>query len=149
MGLMEDIGAGPVGLDTAVFIYFIEEHPRFLRLVEPVFAALDAGRLEGVTSGLTLLETLVAPFRAGNGALAERYEAFLVRSRGLRLIELHRPLLRAAAQLRARFRVKTPDALQLAAALGTNCATYLTNDRALPSLPGLRILQLHDYVRPA
>lgn len=70
-GQMEDIGAGPVGLDTAVFIYFIEEHPRFLRLVEPVFAALDAGRLEGVT------------------------------------------------------------------------------DRELPSLPGLRILQLQDYVRPA
>ncbi len=23
MGLIEDIGAGPVGLDTAIFIYFI------------------------------------------------------------------------------------------------------------------------------
>jgi hypothetical protein len=27
--LIEDIGAGPVGLDTTIFIYLIEEHPRF------------------------------------------------------------------------------------------------------------------------
>ena len=30
MGVMEDIGGGPVGLDTAVFIYFIEEHQNCL-----------------------------------------------------------------------------------------------------------------------
>ncbi len=143
---MEDIAGGPVGLDTAIFIYFIEEHPRFLSLVEPLFVALDAGPLEGITSDLTLLETLVVPYRVGNGALAERYEALLTRSRGIRLVELHRPLLRAAAQLRARLRVTTPDAMQLAAALGTNCATYLTNDRALPAVAGLRVLQLRDYL---
>ena len=77
MGLIEDIGSGPVGLDTAIFIYFIEEHPRFLPVVEPLFVAIDAGPLEGVTSGLTLLETLVVPYRAGDTALADRYEALL------------------------------------------------------------------------
>lgn len=30
MGLIEDVGGGPVALDTAPFIYFIEEHPRYL-----------------------------------------------------------------------------------------------------------------------
>ncbi|MBI2998808.1 MAG: PIN domain-containing protein, partial [Deltaproteobacteria bacterium] len=138
MGLMEDIGSGPIGLDTVVFIYFIEEHPRFLSLIEPVFATMDAGSLEGVTSGVTLLETLVVPFRTGNGLLAERYEALLTRSRGIRLIDLGRSLLRAAAQLRAVTGIKTPDALQVAAALSANCSIYLTNDRKLPRIPGLR-----------
>ena len=146
MGLIEEIGRGPVGLDTVIFIYFIEEHPQFLPMVEPVFTAIDTGSFEGVTSGLTLLETLVAPYRAGNAPLAERYTALLTRSRGIRLVDLHRPLLRAAAQLRATARVKTPDALQLAAALGTHCSAYLTNDRDLPPIPGLRILQLRDYL---
>lgn len=146
MGLMEDIAPGPVALDTTIFIYFIEEHTQFLPLVEPLFAAADAGSLEGVTSGLTLLETLVMPYRAGNFALAERYEALLTQSRGIRLIDLDRTCLRAAAQLRAGFRVATPDALQLAAALITHCAAYLTNDRALPTVPGLRLLQLRDYL---
>lgn len=72
MGLIEDIGAEPVGLDTAIFIYLIEEHPRFLPLVESVFAAVDRGRWSGVTSGVTLMEVLVVPYRAGDLALAER-----------------------------------------------------------------------------
>ena len=145
MGLMEDIGSGPVGIDTVIFIYFIEEHFQFLPLVEPVFAAIDSGVIQGVTSGLTLLETLVAPYRAGNSPLAERYEALLTRSRGIRLVDLHRPILRAAAQLRAVARIKTPDALQIAAAINANCKAFLTNDRDLPPIAGLRILQLRDY----
>lgn len=61
MGLMQDVGAGPVGVDTALFIYFIEEHPRFLALVEPLFTRVDEGRAKLVTSPLTLLEVRVIP----------------------------------------------------------------------------------------
>jgi predicted nucleic acid-binding protein len=146
VGVIEDIGDGPVALDTVVFIYFIEEHPKLGPLVDPLFTAIDAGALEAVTSGLTLLETLVAPYRAGNDRLAERYEALLTRSRGLRFIDLDRPLLRVAARLRASLGVKTPDSLQLAAALAARCTAYLTNDRALPPVPRLRVLQLRDYL---
>lgn len=146
MGLMDDIGNGPVGLDTAIFIYFIEAHPRFLPLLEPVFTAIDAGSIEGVTSDVTLLETLVDPYRANDIPLAERYEAILTRSRGIRLIEVRRAVIRTAAQLRAGLRMKTPDALQLAAALAAHCTTFLTNDRELPPVSGPRILQLRDYL---
>ncbi len=31
----------PVALDTSVFFYFMEEHPRFLPLLEPLFRAND------------------------------------------------------------------------------------------------------------
>lgn len=144
---MADVGRGPLGLDTAIFIYFIEEHPEFLRLIAPVFAAVAGAKLEAVTSAVTLLETLVVPYQAGDAQLAERYEIVLTRSRGVRLVDLDRPLLRSAAQLRAATSVKTPDALQLAAALRARCTAYLTNDRELPPIPGLRVLQLRDYVR--
>jgi len=40
MGLMAELGEGPIGLDTAIFIYFIEEHPRYLPAVLPVFTGL-------------------------------------------------------------------------------------------------------------
>jgi predicted nucleic acid-binding protein len=146
VGLIHDIRGGPVGLDTVVFIYLIEEHPRFLPLVEPVFAAVDAGRIEAVSSSLTLLEVLVVPYRAGDLGLAHRYEELLTRSGGLRLIEIGRAQLRSAAQLRGLHRtLKTPDALQLCAALAGGCKTFVTNDRRLPPISGLRILQLKDY----
>lgn len=104
MGLIDDVGTGPVAIDTAAFIYFMEAHPRYLPILEPLFQAADAGRLELVTSAVTLLEVLVVPFRAGDARLAERYEALLTQSAGL-----------------------------------------VTNDRDLPAIPTLRVIQLRDY----
>jgi predicted nucleic acid-binding protein len=146
MGLMADLGHGPVGVDTSIFIYFIEEHPQFLPVLQPFFREVDKGRKELVTSALTLLEVLVVPYRSGDHLLAERYEALLTQSRGVRVADISRDHLRAAAQLRAATGVKTPDALQLVAALAAGCGAFLTNDRAFPTVPGLRILQLSSYI---
>ncbi len=145
MGLMKDIGRGPVGVDTVIFIYFIEEHPQFVRVIEPLFRAADEGRIELITSALTLLEVLVVPYRTGDHLLASRYESVLTRSRGVRIADISRDQLRAAAQLRAKTAVKTPDSLQLVAALAAGCTAFLTNDRELPALAGIRILQLASY----
>lgn len=146
MGLIDDIGPGSVAVDTAAFIYFIEESPDFLSIVTPLFQDADEGRRELITSAVTLLEVLVVPYRAGDHTLAERYEALLTRSRGIRLIDLTRDQLLSAAQLRAASGVRTPDALQMAAALSARCTAFITNDRRLPSVPGLRIIQLRSYL---
>jgi predicted nucleic acid-binding protein len=149
VGLVNDLGFGPVGLDTPPFIYFIEEHPKYLPIVQPVFAAMMSGALTGVTSALTLLETLVQPYRVGNPTLAEKYEALLTRSGGLRLDEITRAVVRAAAQLHAAHNIKTPDAIHLATELIARCPAYLTNDRNLPPIPGIRILRVKGYLSRA
>lgn len=149
MGLRQDLGPGSTALDTVVFIYYIEENERFLPLVAPIFDEVAEGRREVATSSLTLLEVLVVPYRAGNLTLAARYETCLTRGRGLRLVDIGRAELRMAAQLRALHpSLRTPDALQLAAALSAGCRTLLTNDRDLPSLAGLRVLRLDSYLKP-
>jgi predicted nucleic acid-binding protein len=145
VGLTADLDSGAVAVDTALFIYLIEEHPRFLPVIRPLFAQADAGERVLVTSALTLLEVLVVPYRAGDRQLAERYERLLTTSRGVRVIDLTRDQLRAAAQLRAATGIKTPDALQVTAALAGRCATLVTNDRRLPAIAGLRVLQLSKY----
>jgi predicted nucleic acid-binding protein len=146
LGLVEDLGPGPVALDAAIFIYFIEEHREYLPVVKPVFTAIAGGELKAVTSSLTLLEVLVLPLRAGLAALAARYEALLTRGANLKLVEIDLPLLRVAAHLRAVTRIKTPDSLQLAAATAAGCTAFLTHDRELPSLPGLRVVKLRNYL---
>jgi predicted nucleic acid-binding protein len=147
MGLREDLGPGPTALDTALFIYYIEENEAFLPLVAPIFEDVASGRREVVTSSLTLLEVLVVPYRAGNLDLAVRYEAYLSQSRGVHMVEIGRPQLRMAAQLRARRpSMRTPDALQIAAALSVGCGCFVTNDRDLPAVPGLRTVKLRSYL---
>ena len=46
-------------LDTAPVIYFIEENPRYLAQVQPVFDRIDSGSLIAITSPITLSECLV------------------------------------------------------------------------------------------
>lgn len=146
MGLIRDLSPGPIAVDTCVFIYYIEEHGEYLPLVEPVFAAIDAGSLPALTTALTLLEVLVVPYRRGDRDLAGQYEALLTRSRGLLLIDLARDVLREAARLRAETSVRTPDAIQLATARLAGARTFLTNDRRLPDLPELEVRRLRDYL---
>jgi predicted nucleic acid-binding protein len=146
VGLIDDLKPGPAALDTQIFIYFIEEDGRYLPLIKPLFEAIDRGNLLAVTSGLSLMEVLVVPYRSGNSALADRYESLLTHSRGLRFIEVDRRLLKVAAQLRATFKLKPPDASQVAAALVGDCQSFLTNDRRIRAIPGLKILQLKSYL---
>jgi predicted nucleic acid-binding protein len=147
MGLIEDVGRGPVAIDTVSFIYFFEERPHFLPILSPLFEAIDSGKLAAMTSAITLLEVLVIPYRVGNLALAERYEDILTRGRGLRVIALDSNQLRVCAQLRAIHRtLKTPDALQLTAAMTSGCSAIVSNDRALPSIGGMRVLRLSQYL---
>jgi predicted nucleic acid-binding protein len=140
VGLIAEVGAGSVGLDTAIFIYMIEENSEYLPEIVPLFREADEGKRTLVTSALTLLEVLVVPYRAGNRLLADQYEALLTRSRGLHVVDVSRDQLRAAAQLRASTGIKTPDALQLVAAISRGCTTFVTNDRRLPPIPGLKVL---------
>ena len=147
MGLLKDLGSGPVALDSSIFIYFIEEDRRLLPVLEPLFSAIAAGDLAAATSGLTLLEVLVQPLRANLPALAEAYERILTRSAGITLVPLHPRLLRMAAHLRATTGMKTPDAIQLAAALIAGCTVFLTNDRRIPAVPGIRVLLAEHYRR--
>jgi predicted nucleic acid-binding protein len=146
VGLIDDLKPGPIALDTQIFIYFIEEDGRYLPLIKPLFEAIDRSDLVAVTSGLSLMEVLVVPYRSGNFTLADRYEPLLTHSRGLRFIEVDRQLLKAAAQLRATLKLKPPEAIQVAAAMIAGCAAFLTNDRRIPAVPGLKLLQVKNYL---
>ena len=135
-----------IGLDTVCFIHFIQSHPIYAPVLRSLFREADSGKRRIVTSAVTLLEVLVVPYRYGDVALAERYEALLTQSRGVDLIPIDQAQLRGTAMLRARYRLKTPDGLQLSAALSQRCTTFVTNDRPLPAMPGLEILQLDTLV---
>jgi predicted nucleic acid-binding protein len=49
-----------------------------------------------------------------------------------------------AAELRARYRIKLPDAIQLAAAISEGWEAFLTNDRRLAQVVEIRVLVLDD-----
>ena len=134
-----------VCLDTAPFIYFIEEHPRYLPTMQRFFEALDPGEFRVVTSSLTLLEVLVQPLRQGRSDLAELYQTILLLAAAVEIVSITAEIAEMAAVLRARINVSVPDAIQLAVAQ-SHRATFITNDRRLTSVPGLSLFVLEDLI---
>ncbi|MFM6073399.1 MAG: type II toxin-antitoxin system VapC family toxin, partial [Dolichospermum sp.] len=50
-----------------------------------------------------------------------------------------------AAQIRARYNLQLPDALQIAVALNAECEAFLTNDLTFKRITELRVLVLNDF----
>ena len=138
-----------IGLDTSVFIYHIEDHPRYRGLTLEVLDSVEDGRRSGVTSVVTLMELTVYPWREGRPAVAREYEALLVHFPNLLVADVTRDVARLAARLRARYRVRPADALQLATALQNGASAFVTNDRRIARLaPAIDVLVLDDYASP-
>jgi predicted nucleic acid-binding protein len=129
-----------VGLDTAPLIYFIEEHPHYAGVVDPFFEALGRRELRVVTSTITLLEVLVAPMRQNNAQLAAKYRQILLKTRDLSLISLTQSIAEEAARLRAVYKLHMADATEVATALNSRAAFFLTNDKRLSSISGIEVL---------
>jgi predicted nucleic acid-binding protein len=138
-----------VGLDTAPLIYYLEEHPTYLPLVDPFFDALARGDLHAVTSTVTLIEVLTQPLRHGDAALAAQYRSLLLNNQGLGMRAISVAIAEEAARLRATYRLRTPDAVQLATALDAGASAFLTNDARLAAILELRVLVLDQLATPA
>ena len=52
---------GRLYLDTNIFVYALEGYPVFRPILTSLFAAIDRGDIQAVTSELTLAEVLVKP----------------------------------------------------------------------------------------
>ncbi len=124
-------------VDTAPWIYLLQDHadfaPRFLGL----FEAAQRGQLQLAITPITVAEVLTGPFKAGQTALAKRYERTLAQCR---LVDLSVPVASLAAQLRLQYGLKLPDALQLAAAIDMGSAALVTHDQDFARVQGLPIL---------
>jgi predicted nucleic acid-binding protein len=82
-------------------------------------------------------EVLTGPFQAKAPALARRYVNTL---HSWQTVNLDTAIAEAAARLRAEFRLKLADAVQVASALAIGAAALVTHDRSFPYLGSLRII---------
>ena len=138
-------------IDTSPIIYYIEEHPKYLRFVDKIFPRLSsaANSIYAVSSLITLTEVLPQPLRQNAHELAQRYRNFLLKSRNFVLFPVDAPIAERAAEIRARYQYRTPDAIQLATGLEHNATLFIANDKRLKNFPDLTILVLEDFLEQA
>jgi predicted nucleic acid-binding protein len=104
----------------------MENHPEFALPVRSAMAARPGDVF--AVSPLVKLECLIKPLRTDDLRTQRRYETGLSEFVQLALPEA---VFLDAARLRARFNLKTPDALHLACAQHHRCASLWTNDERL------------------
>ncbi len=120
-------GVSKVFLDTAPVIYYVEAKEEFAAIVQPIFRWLDEGRFEGIASPVTLAECLVQPKRLGLAQLELGFINFLTNTEGIVFVDLDETVGILAAEMRSRYNLKLPDALQMATALTSRCDAFLTS----------------------
>jgi predicted nucleic acid-binding protein len=135
-----------IALDSSIFIYQLDANPRYLPLTAPLFRALESPAHVAVTSTVTWTELLVPAYASSRQDLTDQYLGLLSTYPRLQWIAPDLVIADLAARLRARYGLRTPDALQAATALHTRATLLVTNDRAFRKVASLTTVLLDDLL---
>lgn len=135
-----------VGLDTSVFIYQLEGGPPYQGAVHEVFTWLHRPRSRAVTSTITMVELLVAPYRVGDVDRVNSFFALLSTYPHLEWLAPSLEIADSAARLRAEYGLRTPDAIQVATAAARGARGFISNDSALRKVRQLDVLLVDELV---
>ena len=145
--IMEELqGIRNLGIDTSPIIYFVEKHPKYDNLVTKIFQKISNGEIEGWTSVITLTEVLIHPIQQNNETLKQKYSVLLLNSDNFNTLPIDADTAKLAAELRSKYQIRTPDALQIACSITHNCEAFLTNDLALEKVGDIKVLILEKFL---
>lgn len=135
-----------VGLDTSLFVYAFERHPRYAEVSRAVLRLVELGHLTGVASVVSFMELAVRPFQLGQRATVWRYEAQLTNLPNLDLVGVDFDVALRSAELRAKHGIAPADALIIASAINSGATAFVTNDRRLERVDELAIISIDSLV---
>jgi len=136
-------GIKRISFDTAPIIYYIENHPVHASKMDDVIDYIEDNQVDIICASLTLTETLTKPLKVNDNAVAQAYEGFL-KTPPIQLISITPQIAQSAAQLRATYNLKTPDALHVAVAIYENSDAFLTNDKGIKRVQEITVLILDE-----
>jgi len=136
-----------VGIDTSIWIYHLEDNPRYSSLTTDILNAVKTGRPRAVISVVTITEVTVQPYRLNKFNMAAKYEAHLTHFPNAEVHDVTAAIARRAAQLRGVYSLRTADALLVATSLVAGATAWITNDRGLRRLmPLIEVILLDDLL---
>lgn len=128
-----------LALDTNIFIYHFEENPAYSAFTDGLFEKIESGRVRAITSALTLHEILTGARKAGNAGLVSLYRNLLGSFPNLYFIPFDSKVADISSDLRFRYGLRTPDAIQVATAIHQRADAFVTNDEGLRRIKEIKI----------
>jgi predicted nucleic acid-binding protein len=148
VALAEQISRGSsLAFDSDALIYFVEEHPEYLTVIEPVIDLVATRDAFAHISTINLLEVLVRPLRENRADLAGRYRELLMNPEDFTVWPVTAYLAEKASAIRAEFRVEVADSIVAATAIEAGCEYLITNNgEDFKRIRGLQTLIIKDFV---
>jgi predicted nucleic acid-binding protein len=142
-------------IDTSVLIAYFgkpdadETHGLTAILIDDF---VMSGRNEAVVSAVTVMELLVRPLKASPRAAAHVHD-FLTHTANLRVLAADLHVAQEAANLRATYNFRAPDALVAGSGIVAQVAHLVTNDKdwqakLAPLKARIMVTYLRNYVKP-
>ena len=125
-----------IALDTNVFIYYLQKHPKFGPVVHEYFHSILAKRGEFITSNITLIEVLAF---SSTDFSADYLKRKLLDIDSLKIVPLSNEIAIEAAKIRREYQFSLPDAVQLATAVLNQAQVFITNDKNLKRFKKLKV----------
>ena len=127
--------------DTMLFIYWLEDHPRYGDRVQQIFERMKRRRDQLCTSTFAVGEALVGFHKRGALETAARVRHFF-RQDSVEVIPYTLETADLYADIRARVEVSSSNAIHLACAASAGTDLFLTNDKNLVGkvIPGIQFI---------
>lgn len=131
-------------LDTAPFIYYLEENALYFERIRAFFKKCYENRVALFTSAMTVEEYCVYPLSLGNEKAVENFNTF-VSGMNITVVAADKKIALAAAEIRAKYKgFKALDAIHLATAKFAECDFFLTNDKQLRQMKEITVITMDE-----
>jgi predicted nucleic acid-binding protein len=106
----------------------MQAHPRYVALTDAVFRWIEEPRHQAFTSTITMTESLVHGYREDDRQEIDSFYGLLSIYPNLHWMAPDLETADEAARIRAKYKLRTPDALQAATAIRAQATVFVTND---------------------
>ena len=136
-----------IAIDSMCFIYHFEKNPKYHRLVDYLFSLITQKNKLGITSVITLSETLTVAKKIDASLLFRvQYKSVMLAMHNLRMIDVTLDIAQKAAELRSVHGLHLGDAIQLATAFDQQVDLFVTNDLQFRKIKEMNVAILDDLL---
>ena len=131
-------------IDTASLIYFFEKNELYFEKINELFNEIYEKNCQIVVSMITYIEISTLPVKLGNLKLAAKYREYFTNSNNLTLYPVNLLISEKTISYRAKYNLKTPDAIQLATAEICGADYVLSNDKDWSKINEVNVILIED-----
>jgi predicted nucleic acid-binding protein len=135
-----------IGIDSNILIAHFEQAADYAKSAGQLFQAFDQRGTQVALSTITIPEILIHPLRSGSHQLVQRYEQFIFRGQFI-VAGITQIIARDAAEIGARSKLNSLDALIVASLIEAGATGFVTADQDFAAVAEIDVLILDPKKR--